>query len=271
MIRGFIGVIHLPAMPGDPKADRETRFDEVLDFAVADGRALLEGGVDAVVVENFGSSPFAKGDTGSRLPPHQVALMTRVVDLMVRESAKPVGVNCLRNDAYSALGIAAATGARFVRVNVHTGAYVTDQGLIEGESHHTLRYRRELGAEHVAILADVLVKHAEPLVPVDPVTATEDTVKRGLADGVIVTGSATGKPVDEALVREVANAAGAASVLVGSGLTVDNCAKLAPWVDGAIVGTALKRDGQLFAPVDPQRVRAMADLLSQHLREPTSN
>ena len=271
MIRGFIGVIHLPPMPGDPKATKETTFDSVVQHALIDGRVLLAGGVDAIVVENFGSAPFAKGDAGSRLPPHQVALMTRVVEAMVREAECPVGVTCLRNDIRSALGIAAATGARFVRVNVHTGAYVTDQGLIEGEAHRTLRYRRELGADDVAILADVLVKHAEPLVAVDPTTATEDTVKRGLADGVIVTGRATGEPVDEKLLEEVSAAAGEASVLIGSGLSLENCPSLAPYVDGAIVGTALKQDGQLFAPVDVDRVRAMGELLANHLRSRSSS
>ena len=158
MIRGFIGVIHLPPMPGDPKATRETTFDSVVEHALVDGRALLAGGVDAIVVENFGSAPFAKGDAGSRLPPHQVALMTRVVEAMVREEKCPIGVNCLRNDIRSALGIAAATGAQFVRVNVHTGAYVTDQGLIEGEAHQTLRYRRELGADDLTLVKKVLGK-----------------------------------------------------------------------------------------------------------------
>lgn len=266
MIRGFIGVIHLPPMPGDPRSSLETTFDGVVEQALRDGRALFEGGVDGLVVENFGSAPFLKGDAGSRLAPHQVALMTRVTEAMVRESDRPIGVNCLRNDVISALGIAAATGAQFVRVNVHTGAYVTDQGLIEGEAHRTLRYRRELGAFHIAILADVLVKHAEPLVPTDPTTATEDTVKRGLADGVIVTGRATGQPVDQDLLKQVSAAAGPAPVLIGSGLNLENCRNLAPHVDGAIVGTALKRDGQLFAPVDVERVRAMGSELSEHLR-----
>ena len=158
-----------------------------------------------------------------------------------------------------------------MRVNVHTGAYVTDQGLIEGEANRSLRYRRELGAENVEILADVLVKHAEPLVPVDPTTATEDTVKRGLADGVIVTGRATGQPVDRALLEQVSTVAGHASVLIGSGLTLENCSELGPYVDGAIVGTALKRDGQLFAPVDVDRVKAMAEALSANLRSHSSS
>ena len=160
MIRGLIGVIHLPPMPGDPKACADTSFNQVVDFAMRDVDALVAGGVHGIIVENFGSAPFQRGDATSRLPPHQVALMARVVGACVANSGVPIGVNCLRNDAQSALGIAAATGAEFIRVNVHSGAYLTDQGIIEGEAWRTLRYRKELGVEHVAILADVLVKHA---------------------------------------------------------------------------------------------------------------
>ncbi len=261
--RGILGVVHLPAMPGDPQASGG--FDAMLAHAVADAESLREGGVDGIVVENFGSIPFAKGDANSTLPPHQVAAITRAVLEIRQRFEGPIGVNCLRNDAQSALGIAAATGANFIRVNVHVGAYVTDQGLIEGEAHATLRTRAQLGAD-VAILADVLVKHATPLAPLTAEDATQDTVKRGLADGVIVTGRATGAPVDAGLLKAVGDAADAAPVYVGSGLTVQSASVLAPLCDGAIVGTAFKRDGQVRAPVDSDRVRALCEVARPLLR-----
>ncbi|MGH1348687.1 MAG: BtpA/SgcQ family protein [Nannocystales bacterium] len=261
--RGILGVVHLPAMPGDPQDGGS--FEGMVAHAVADAEALRKGGVDGIVVENFGSIPFAKGDVNSTLPPHQIAAMTRAVLEIRQRFEGPIGVNCLRNDARSALGIAAATGANFIRVNVHVGAYVTDQGLIEGEAHNTLRSRAQLGAD-VAILADVLVKHATPLAPITPEDATEDTVKRGLADGVIVTGRATGAPVDAELLETVGRAAGSAPVYVGSGLTVESAAMLAPLCDGAIVGTAFKHGGQVRAPVDASRVRALCDAARPLLR-----
>ncbi len=262
--RGILGVIHLPAMPGDPQA--RGSFDAVIEHALADADALAHGGVDGIIVENFGSVPFAKGDAGSPLPPHQVATLTRAVLAIRGRFSGPVGVNCLRNDARAALGIAAATGATFIRVNVHVGAYVTDQGLIEGRAHQTLRDRARLGCDDVAILADVLVKHATPLAPVSAADATADTVLRGLADGVIVTGKATGTPVDPDLLREVGEASAGAPVYIGSGLTAGAAQRLAPLCDGAIVGTAFKRDGQVRAPVDPDRVRALCDAVRPLLR-----
>lgn len=253
--RGVIGVVHVPPMPGDPRHE-SGGFREVEAFAMADAEALMAGGVDAIILENFGSAPFAKGVGATRIPPHQIALLTLLVRSTMALGAT-VGVNCLRNDARSAIGIAAATGASFVRVNIHTGAYVTDQGLIEGEADETLRYRSSIGASSVALLADVLVKHASPLAPLTATDATHDVISRGLADAVIVTGRATGAPVDRALLEEVRAAAGASTVLLGSGLSPALADTLAPLADGAIVGSWLKRDGRLEAPVDAARVREM--------------
>lgn len=254
--RGLIGVVHLPAMPGDPGA--VAPFPEVMARALADATALARGGVEAIVVENFGSAPFVKGGPGQRLPPHQVAALALVVHEVRRAVSLPVGVNCLRNDARAAIGIAAATGAAFVRVNVHVGAYVTDQGIIEGEAATTLRYRQALGAD-VALLADVLVKHATPLAPIEPADATRDTLERGRADAVIVTGRATGRAVELALLEAIAEAAGASPVLVGSGLTAESAASVCPRCDGAIVGTALKEGGDVRAPVELARVRRLVE------------
>ncbi len=259
--RGIIGVVHLPAMPGDPAHDGQASFEDVLAFSLADAEALADGGVDGLIIENFGSAPFPKGAEGDRLPPHQVAFLTRVAAACRARVDVALGVNCLRNDAPAAIGIAATCGLDFVRVNVHTGAYVTDQGVIEGEAYHTLRYRKALGAEDVAILADVLVKHATPLAALDPAEATRDCVHRGLADGVIVTGQATGSPVTPEFLEQVGDAADSAPVFVGSGLNPDNAAELWPLCDGAIVGTYFKQDGQIHNPVDVGRVRRLVELV----------
>jgi hypothetical protein len=255
---GLVGVVHLPPLPGDPLAGPGTSFAHAEARALADAEALVEGGVDALVVENFGSAPFFKGTAGDRAPPHQVAALALVARALVARFGKPVGVNCLRNDAPAALGAAAAAGASFARVNVHVGAMVTDQGLIEGEAAHTLRYRLALGARDVALWADVLVKHAAPLAPLDAGQAARDCLERGLADALIVTGAATGEPVALERLRDVAEAArGRAPVWLGSGLTPESATTLAPLAQGAIVGTWFKRGGDVRAPVDVGRVREL--------------
>ncbi len=255
---GLIGVVHLPALPGDPRHDGGG-FAPVKKFALRDADALASGGVDGLILENFGSAPFPKGTAEARVPPHHAAFLALVAAEIKSRHGLPMGINCLRNDARSALGAAAAAGADFIRVNVHTGAYVTDQGLIEGEAFETLRYRASMGldAKSLSIAADVLVKHAAPLAPLTPEDATGDCVNRGLADAVIVTGEATGAPVSVDLLRRVATAAGATPVLIGSGLTPDNAPHLAPHAQGAIVGTWVKKDADVRAPVDPERVATL--------------
>lgn len=234
--RAVFGMVHLLPLPGAPLY--RGSIDEVIDAAMADARAIAEGGCDGMVFENFGDRPFFK----SAVPAETIACMTRVIAVVVREVTLPFGVNVLRNDARGALAVAAATGAAFVRVNVHTGAMVTDQGIVEGDAAATLRLRASI-APDVAIFADHLVKHASPLGAADAVQAARDLRLRGLADALIVSGIETGSPADPASLRRVREAVDA-PLLVGSGLTAENAADYAD-ADGAIAGTALKVEGRV--------------------------
>ncbi len=245
--RAVFGMVHLGPLPGAPAF---ASLDEVIEAALRDARAIAAGGCDGFVVENFGDRPFARG----RVEAETVAAMTRVIAEVAHSVRLPFGVNVLRNDALSSLAIAAATGATFIRVNIHTGAMLTDQGIIEGDAYATLRKRAAI-APQVLIFADHLVKHATPLGEFDPVQSAKDLRLRGLADALIVSGAETGAPVDPSrleLLREAVDA----PLLLGSGLTVDNAASLDE-ADGAIVGTSIKRDGRVDAPVDPARVEAV--------------
>jgi hypothetical protein len=174
----------------------------------------------------------------------------------VRAVKIPVGVNVLRNDGAGALAVAAATGARFVRINVHTGVMVADQGLLTGLAHETLRLRQRLNAE-VAIFADVWVKHAAPLAEFGLEQAAEDVYQRGLADALIVTGSGTGKPTDLDRVTRVKRAVPEAPVLIGSGVELDTVASALAAADGAIVGSSICRGGIGGAGIDTARARAL--------------
>ena len=254
----FVAVVHLPALPGDPCYRGQQTLQEVYRYALDDARALVDGGVDAIIVENFGSAPFHKGNREDPIPPHQLACITYVC-AHIKQFAPQVmlGVNCLRNDAYSALAIAHAVGADFIRVNVHTGAYVTDQGLIEGEAVHTLQYRRSLGAEHIQIWADVLVKHASPLAAVDLYQAAQDCILRGHADAIIITGSATGAHVNLEQLSQIKSLAHEYPFYLGSGVTATQVANIPNFMQGMIIGTALKTDGQVKAPVNLKRVSHM--------------
>jgi len=247
----LIGVIHLPALPGSPAAILPV--DEILSRALADAQALEEAGFDAAIVENFGDAPF----TPDRVAPATTAAMAVVADHIRRSFELRVGINVLRNDAHAALGIAAVVNAAFIRVNVHTGVAATDQGLIEGRADETLRYRRLLGSR-TAVLADVHVKHAQPLHEPDIARAARDLAYRGLADGLIVTGPATGEPVDVSELQRVRQAVPDRRVFVGSGATAETVAMLIHECNGVIVGCGLKEDGDPGKPIDPRRAELFA-------------
>ncbi|HEY3245387.1 MAG TPA: BtpA/SgcQ family protein [Phycisphaerae bacterium] len=248
----LIGVIHLPALPGSPQHQPPTA--QIIERAVSDAVTLERAGFAAAIIENFGDIPFF----AERIEPGSIAAMAMAAAEVRRATRLVLGINALRNDALAALGIAAATGAAFIRVNVHTGVYATDQGLIEGRAGETLRYRHRLGAD-IGILADVHVKHAAALYPADIAVAARETAYRGCADALIVTGSATGVPVNLDDLRQVKAAAPDRPVLVGSGASVQTVRLLLEHADGVIVGTAIKHDGQTTGPVNPDLARAFVE------------
>lgn len=255
----LIGVVHLAPTPGAPLHGRPGGgVAALLEAAERDARALAGGGVDALLVENFGDHPLHPGT----VPAETVAAMALAVDRVRTVAGRlPLGVNVLRNDARSALGLCAATGAGFLRVNVHGGAMVTDQGLLQGRAAETLRERERLAPE-TRILADVQVKHAAPLGAISLAVSARDLTARALADALIVSGDGTGSPPRAEDVAEVKEAVGPLPVVVGSGLHPGNARELLARADGAIVGTALKQDGRIDRPVDGARVAELARLFA---------
>ncbi len=245
----LIAVIHLPALPGS--ARHHGTLQQIVDRAAREAHAMCQAGFDAVIVENFGDAPFQ----GQTVGPHTVAALTRCVQRVTAEIDIPVGVNVLRNDARAALAVAACSGARFIRVNVHSGVYATDQGILEGRAAQTLTYRRRLGAE-IAIFADVHVKHAQPLHQPDIALAAEETALRGQADAVIVSGTTTGRGPGSEDLTQVKAALPGHRVLVGSGATPTTAAGYLTLCDGIIVGSCLRRDGQAGAELDAERLAA---------------
>ena len=246
----LIGVVHLPPLPGSSRFSGD--MSGLVDVALRDAEAIMAGGMDGYIVENFGDAPFYKEGVG----PETIAAMGRVLASLPRGEGY-VGCNVLRNDARAALGLAVAFDLDFIRVNVHVGAALTDQGIIEGRAAETLRERARLGID-TAIFADVDVKHASPLGARRPIgMLAEETHGRGGADVLIVSGSGTGAPTGLDDLRAVKAACPDVALMIGSGLRIEGEGQALAIADGAIVGTAIKVDGQLDNPVDERRVAAL--------------
>ncbi len=249
--KSLIGVIHLRPLPGSPRWDGD--FGSVVASARLDAAAYREGGADAVILENFGDVPFRKGTVA----PVTIAALSAAA-VAVRDDLRglPLGFNVLRNDAATGLALCAVHGGSFIRVNVHTGAMVTDQGIVEGAAHETLRQRAAL-CPQTRIFADVHVKHGRPLADFSIEETARDTVERGLADALIVTGVSTGRSADPSDLSRVRRACPDATILLGSGVSVDTLEPYLKLANGFIVGTSLKRDGLVSNPVDASRVAAL--------------
>jgi len=249
----LIACIHLMPLPGSPCYAGSMR--EVYDTALAEAAIFARYAVDGLMVENFRDVPFYP----HALPAESIAALTAVTREIVRVAQVPVGVNALRNDAQAAMAIATATEADFIRVNVHMGTVVSDQGLLAGASHATLRLRAALRSR-VLIFADAGVKHATPLADRGLATETRDLTERGLADAIIVSGDYTGAPTspeDIAIVRQHTTL----PILVGYGATPDNLPHLYTQVDGLIVGSYFKEEGKAENLVEEARVKKFADVL----------
>ena len=252
-----IGMLHLPPLPGSPRYGGD--MAEVRSFVLRDAQALIRGGVHGLMLENFGDVPFFT----NQVPAHTACHMTALALAVSQLSDLPFGINVLRNDATSALAVAHAAGAAFIRVNILSGAAVTDQGIIEAQAAQVMRYRKTIGAQGIKVFADVAVKHATTLgsLPLDQ--QVHDLTQRALADGIIVSGSSTGRAIDVGELQEVKQAAGSTPVIVGSGATVQSLEQLAKLSNGFIVGTHFKRAAQVNRPIDIKRVKAFMQRLSQ--------
>ena len=245
--RALIGMLHLGALPGSP--GHRAGVDELAEGAIAEARVYREAGFHGLLMENMLDRPYLAGNVG----PETVAAMT-AIGCAVRSAVDlPLGVQVLAAANREALAVALACGAAFIRAEAFAYAHVADEGLLQASAGPLLRYRREIGAAHIRIFADVKKKHASHAITADlDLAETARGAEFCLADGLIVTGVATGRAADPAEVEAVAKAVDI-PVLVGSGVTPENL-KLFPAADGFIVGSAVKRDGRWSNPLDPERV-----------------
>jgi membrane complex biogenesis BtpA family protein len=227
----------------------------VLERALLDAQALVQCGYEAVIVENFGDLPFHR----DRIPALSVAAMARIAgSIRERHPALLLGLNCLRNDAASAVAIAAAVEADFVRVNLHCGAAWSDQGLLQGDAAETLRARAAIRPQ-LMILADLRVKHAAPVAQRPLVEEALELRERGLADVLLMTGPATGSPANMDEFDELRAAADDIPLWVASGVDVGSAAAWSERADGAIVGSALMQEGHCGRPIDPRRAAELRE------------
>lgn len=241
-----VAMVHLKALPGTPLYEGD--LEGIVAAARADLLALQEAGVDAVMFGNENDRPYEL-----RVDPASTATMAYVIGRLREEIRLPFGVDVLW-DPLATMALAAATGAQFAR-EIFTGLYGSDMGLWEGRAAEALRYRRRLGRDDLFLLYNVSAEFASPLDTRSVVERAKSAVFSSLADAILVSGPMTGEGVDLAHLKAAKEALPQVPVLANTGVRHDTVAAILEVADGVIVGTALKREGYTFNPVDPRRAQ----------------
>jgi membrane complex biogenesis BtpA family protein len=250
--RALIGVIHLQALPGTPLGGPP--LAAILDAAVAEAESYAEAGFHGIMIENTHDRPYVQRTAG----PEITAAMAVVAAGIRRAVSIPLGIQVLAGANTAALAVAHASGAAFVRAEGFVFAHVADEGLFSADAGPLLRYRRTIGAESVRVFADIKKKHSAHAITGDvDIAETAKAAEFFQADGVIVTGVATGQPTDPAEVDAVSQAVNIPT-LVGSGVTPENVTRYRG-AEGLIVGSWVKQGGVWSNPLDRDRIRIMAD------------
>jgi len=248
--RALIGVIHLQALHGTPL--NKLDISAISSIAVEEARQYQDAGFQGVMIENTHDRPYLKAGVG----PEITAAMAIIGAEVKRATELPLGVQVLAGANSSALAVALACGASFVRVEGYVFAHVADEGLIEASAGTLLRYRRAIGADHIQVFADLKKKHSAHAITADiDIAETAKAAEFFLVDGVIVTGVATGQPAEPGEVTSVSQAV-SVPVIIGSGITKENLHLYAA-ANAFIVGSSIKQDGLWSKPIDPDRARAL--------------
>ena len=249
------GVVHLKSLPGSP--GNYLHLDEIIELAQEDVNNLIFGGVDGIIIENFGDTPFVKDDISKRT----LASFTTVVENIEYDRDIRVGINVLRNDGISALSIAEATKADFVRINVLNNVMMyTDQGMIEGQAHEIAQFKNSLNKE-IEIYADVFVKHAVPPEGSKIENHTEELIHRAGADVVIVTGDGTGHEINLEDLNKVRDIVPQGKLAIGSGVNEENIEQYVDIADILIIGTNFKVDQDVSKRIDQRSVEKLIQII----------
>lgn len=251
------GMIHIPPLPGAYK--NTLSIKEIEKYCLNDVHTLTESGINNLLIENYGDIPFPKQNA----LPHVISGLSRIITMIKHDFPEiEVGVNVLRNDALSALGIAKICGCKFIRVNVLTHARLTDQGIIEGQAYKLKQYQQLLKSD-VEIWADIEVKHSIAIAPVPLVDAITDSLNRAGADKIIFSGLQTGHPADLSIIKPLIKKKiiTPEQVVIGSGISHENLSDYCPIAHNFIVGTNLKEHGLIQNPVNPSNVKRLKNAL----------
>lgn len=253
----IVAMIHIQALPGTPGNNLNTQ--QIVDQACQEAEVLIRCGVQGIMMENMHDTPYLNRSVGPEINSN----MTRVACEIRSLTNLPLGIQILAGANQEALAVAQAADLQFIRSEGFVFGHVADEGLMESDAGSLLRYRKKIGAEDIQIFTDVKKKHSSHVLTAD--ISLEETIEAAeffRSDGAIITGTATGKPVEAAELSSAYEHA-KTPILVGSGVSPEGLADIIDHTDAFIVGSYFKKDGNWMNPPDPQRLQALLNAREQ--------
>ena len=122
-------------------------------------------------------------------------------------------------------------------------------------------YRHAIGADDVALFGNVTPEFSRSVAGRSVAERARGAEYLGV-DALLISGQAAGVGADMADLREAKEAVTRIPVLANTGVNHETVSQVLGLVDGAIVGTSLKVDGDTWNPVDPDRAARMVELVA---------
>lgn len=247
----LIGMIHVQALPGTPQ--NHLTVKEIAAQACKEARVLSESGMQAIMLENMHDVPYLNREVG----PEIVSALTRIASEVRTVTDLPLGLQILAGANQAALSVALASELQFIRAEGFVYGHMADEGFLQSDAGELLRFRKHIAAEHIQIFTDIKKKHSSHAMTQD--VSLEDTVEAAaffLSDGVIITGTHTGKPVDQQQMTDVYQSTDL-PVLAGSGVTPEGLSDIWNQADAFIVGSYFKAAGNWQNEPDPKRLESL--------------
>jgi len=232
----IIAGLHLPPSPASNQTT-SLPMEQIIEFALRNTEKAVRAGVPALYIQDLADLPIAP-----QVQPHTVAFLSVVGAAIHKEFPQLIlGVCMMSHGAREPLAVAQAIGAQFVRIKVYTGAMVKAEGILQGCAYDAINYRKLIGAEDIAILADVYDRTGIPLGEMPLVEAARWASVYCKADGLVLTGLSYAGSLK--MLQEVQGAKLGVPLFLGGGAKAENVKEALQFCDGVVVSSSFKPVG----------------------------
>ncbi len=244
-----IGMVHLHAMPTDPRYEKDKGIEYIIECAKKDIIALQEGGVDGLLFCNEYAIPYTANIKGIT-----IATYARVVGELRSVMTLPFGITCPSNP-YATYDIAVGTGAAFARANIH-GSSAGVYGLSSNDPGDIARHKCAIGGENLKVLTAIVPEGSEQVAKRSLREVAKTLAFNVMPDGILVYSDTPGSSIDIEQVKTIKEVTDI-PVFASNGVKPSTVKEILKYADGCIVGTGIKYDGNFYNQVDPQRVKEL--------------